>query len=377
MPRHALISLAALAAVFVGGFSAVATAQQTPQLQAQGHILRPVPPPRRPNRVVGTSETVQGGVRAPRFIVEAVSFTALDESGRDIPLTSDEVIAEFADGVDFNGARHTMMTHEFGDVDTGETRQFPYDESCIVSIPEPTPVHHNTWLCDPHGVAAPLNFRIKLMDGDPPDFGGFCVGGPGTTYGPGSEDLCNADTLMDHAFTYQLSQIMPRIANACRCFTETADWRADSLTHYQIVFRITRVDTVGGPLTVSPNPGPAAQPVLRSGTLTAHNGKAFELDNGVVGDNGDFDFDRNVNRYELDAPGSNGALIWIGGATPRGYAACAAQRGTANYVSSAVQVPADGTYACYVTDAGHIGELHIDSLSTTSQNLTITYTTWQ
>src|SRR5262249_9702136 len=114
-------------------------------------------------------------------------------------------------------------------------------------------------------------------------------------------------------------------------------------------------------------------------SLMANAGQEFELDGGnVVGNGGDLAFNRTgMNMFQLNPSG--GASIWAGNATPRGYATCFAQRGSANYVTNGVNVPANGSYACYVTSDGHVGELRIDSL--TSMQLTgrlaITYTTWQ
>jgi hypothetical protein len=381
MHSRLFISLVALFALAVGALPGLAYAQAHPP----HHSATPVHPahaPARPNAVAGVNGAAQDVIRTPRFIVEAVSFHALNESGRDIPYASDEVIAIFNDlTVDHNGEHYWMRTHEFDQVDSGDTRQFAYNESCIVGVAEAPPTHHLHWLCDPHGAQAPLTFRIELFEADSVlrdlPLPGFCV--TGFTYGSTSDDVCHGNSLFDHTFTYRLSDLLPRLNNACRCFTETAEWHADSHTAYQVTFRVSRVDEQGPPLTLDANEGPTGPAVLQSGSLTAHSGAAFELDGGaVVNNNGDFDFDRrNLTTFELDAPGSNGASLWVGGATPRGFAACNAQRGSANYVSSAVNVPANGSYACYVTDAGHVGELRIDLLSPLAQTLTITYTTWQ
>lgn len=363
MSRHFLISLAAFAAVAAGVMPSAADAQVHQRHGVTG---------------VGAN---QGAIRTPRFIVEAINFHVLDESGRDIPYSSDEVIAVFGDlTVNHNGQHYYVRTKEYDQVDTGDTRTFDYNQNCIVSVAEPTSVHHNTWLCDPHGAQAPLTFSIELFEADSAirEFPapGFCVSG--FTYGPNNQDVCHGNVLFDHTFTYSLSQLLPRMNNSCRCFTETAEWHADSLTAYQVSFRITRVDEQGPPLTVDPNAGSSGPTVLHTGSLTAHSGQSFELDGGVVlNSGGDLDFDRHLATFELDAPGSNGASIWVGGPSPRGYAACLAQRGTANYVSSAVTVPAVGNYACYVTDNGHVGEFRVDALSASANTLTITYTTWQ
>lgn len=67
-----------------------------------------------------------------------------------------------------------------------------------------------------------------------------------------------------------------------------------------------------------------------------------------------------------------GGRVWIGSATPRGYAACAA--GTGNYIAAPVGLPAARVYACYITSAGRVGELRVDQRS---PQIILSYSTWQ
>jgi hypothetical protein len=76
---------------------------------------------------------------------------------------------------------------------------------------------------------------------------------------------------------------------------------------------------------------------------------------------------------------AGGAKIWPGDANARGYAACSAERGSGNYVATAVAAPAVGQYACYVTNNGRVGELRVDNLTTSFSTavLSVSYTTWR
>ena len=75
---------------------------------------------------------------------------------------------------------------------------------------------------------------------------------------------------------------------------------------------------------------------------------------------------------------TGGAKIWPGDYSPRGYAACHAERRSASYVTSAL-TPGVGQYACYVTNNGRVGELRVDNLmaSFNTAVLSVTFTTWQ
>jgi hypothetical protein len=64
----------------------------------------------------------------PHYRVNAVKFTAVDESGIDWT-GSDEPYFKFK-SIDADGAQHSWQTHVFGDIDTGDTAQFGA-EGCI------------------------------------------------------------------------------------------------------------------------------------------------------------------------------------------------------------------------------------------------------
>ena len=64
----------------------------------------------------------------PHYSVNAVKFTAVDESGIDWT-GSDEPYFKFK-SIGADGAQHSWQTHVFGDIDTGDTAQFGV-EGCI------------------------------------------------------------------------------------------------------------------------------------------------------------------------------------------------------------------------------------------------------
>ena len=66
-----------------------------------------------------------------------------------------------------------------------------------------------------------------------------------------------------------------------------------------------------------------------------------------------------------------GARVWRERARPRGL-----RRGRAHYTTNPVAMPAVGSYACYVTSEGRVGEFRVANL-TGRNTLTISYNTWQ
>lgn len=335
------------------------------------------PPPPRPLREGVTNYGV-GGV-APRFIVEAVSFKAVDESGRDLPFTSDEVFAYF------QLVGRGMITRNYDHVDTNDLETFEADQSCIWPPIDPDGERNGIWACDPQGGRGPIRFRVTLYDYDPDiiGFGGFELCGFADSTGDDtyvcrtSTDQGRSDVLFEHEFTYEVSDVLQRLDPSCRCLVQTAREARDDLTEYEVTFRITRVDNA------AQQPGMATfedDPVLyRSGSLGARYNFAFDFDTGAVAAAGDLLFSRSGGQDRLTP--SSGAKIWLGDANARGYATCFAERMSANYVTTAIVLPAIGTHACYVTSDGRVGELRIVSLQPSpfggSPLLTVSYTTWQ
>lgn len=383
-----VVSLLAGAAFAFGG-SAFAQTGQAPTVREyqrpQAEPPQPTPPRRtRPMRegVTGFGQT-QDVLTYPRFIVEAVNFHAVDESGPNSP-GADEVFAIF------QGPNYIVITNEVGSVETGDIEPFVAGQTCIWPAIDPDNRTNHQWACDPQGGRGPVRFGIRLFEDDESSlsFSRPCLrGGPNDviTERTGCE-TDNADVLFNADFTYEVADILARLDPSCRCLVQTAryteeDWRGDM--EYQVTFRITRVDDGREQPGVDRNPdsgGGIPTPVVhRSGTLSAVLDQDLEFDAGtVVASGGDFDFARISGSLFL-TPQS--ARIWTGGATARGFATCYAERGSANYVTTRVALPAVGSYACYITSDGRVGEFRVDSVAPTplggSVRLGVTYTTWQ
>src|SRR6185295_371779 len=89
-------------------------------------------------------------LRSPQFVTTAVRFKALDETGWDWT-GSDEVYAVFSD---LDPTHGDLTTSTFGDVDSGESRDFPPTEQCIAPRPR----------CD-RGLPS-IHFKLALWERD-------------------------------------------------------------------------------------------------------------------------------------------------------------------------------------------------------------------
>lgn len=107
----------------------------------------------------------------PRFVLNAVQFRAVDESGMDWP-GSDEVFAVWDTPSDPMAA-----SVEFTNVDAGETRTFAARESCITPIQATRNLggassgllmaaEGDQWACRIVGRAAPIEFTVWLFEHD-------------------------------------------------------------------------------------------------------------------------------------------------------------------------------------------------------------------
>jgi len=111
------------------------------------------------------SQTERFGPTA-RFVVEAVSITAIDESGFDWA-GSDQVYAIWS------SAGVGVQTSTFTGVDTGDIREFDGTEKCIYPIQAPAGDSmlfgdDDEWGCAASGGAAPLEFSVALFEEDGP-----------------------------------------------------------------------------------------------------------------------------------------------------------------------------------------------------------------
>jgi hypothetical protein len=331
---------------------------QTGNPARRGHQVQEVQAPRQ-----ARAGQVGQLIPRPQFIVEAVSFKAIDESGW-TDWTNDEVFAIFQSG------QHTMVTRLWGSVDSGDLEYFPEGQTCILPAVDTDGVN-GRWACAPEGVRGPFGFTVTLYEKDPdlsyPWGGAFCVPVGATDIVRGSCDTDNSNILFQQYYSYDVADILAHLNPDCRCATETVRQQHND-GNYEFTVRITRVDTP----PVFHRPLHELAPADDSGTLTAQLNQYFEFDSGaVVASNGDFQFQGLIIGHTL-RPGG-GARIWPGGTTARGQAACAA--GGANYTTNPVTVPPVGSYACYITSGGRVGEFRVDNL-VNNTSLTLTYTTW-
>jgi hypothetical protein len=111
-------------------------------------------------------------LRQPRYVLQAISFHAIDESGYDW-LGSDEIFALFDEG------SNLAVTSVFDDVDTGDTRQFGVTERCITPIAALVPgtddgdhkwsgESGDQWRCAEQGRPGPIDVRVQLYEEDSP-----------------------------------------------------------------------------------------------------------------------------------------------------------------------------------------------------------------
>lgn len=129
--------------------------------------------------------------RIPSFKVEALGFKALDETGYDW-LGSDEIRVGFVTPFE------DITSREFGDVDSGDTRTFNADESCIIPVGEATGRQlgrlvgpPSNWFCADLGRPGPLTFEVVMAEQDVALFG---FENPPTVLGP-ADDLIGRKTL--------------------------------------------------------------------------------------------------------------------------------------------------------------------------------------
>ena len=126
------------------------------------------------------SRVVVPVLRQPRFKVEAVRFRAIDKSGYDWA-GSDEIIVV----IHIPAYNVRIASRVFGDVDSGDTRTFAPNQSCILSIAGTRAGEFNdfradegkTWTCSANGAPGPIPlFTVEMYEKDD-GFFGDCIDG--------------------------------------------------------------------------------------------------------------------------------------------------------------------------------------------------------
>jgi hypothetical protein len=182
-----------------------------------------------------------------RYKIEAIRFTARDESGFDW-LGSDEVMVLTSD------ANGWTVSNEIGDIDSGDSHPFDPARSCIIPVRPGVVILGETSVCDDAGEAAPLGFRVEIWEKDPGFPAGFCLiaGGVGGGHrGPHCANDGDGDDFIGRAqidlSAQDLEPVLPRVGDVYietvaldPCPGQLCAGAAD----YTFTYRITRLPDV-------------------------------------------------------------------------------------------------------------------------------------
>jgi hypothetical protein len=211
----------------------------------------------------------------PRFVVTAISFRAVDETGWD-RWGADEVV------VVFRTPTYALVGKEYGDVDSDDSAtEFQFQQTCIA--PAIDPIQYSfRWTCRDTGVSGPITFTVGFYEQDI-DFVGFlCIfGGCGFSYPqsldgdvfkPGSDfpqekspnDRIGKEKVQISLET--LLQKLPRVGDSyrdkvslyggCDNSTTTTPCTSGDTTEYEMIYEVRRAPDVAFPV----NPVTAAPP---------------------------------------------------------------------------------------------------------------------
>ncbi len=197
-----------------------------------------------------TAEAPPRTITQPRFTIEAIGFTAIDESGYDL-MGSDEIVAVW-------NSHHGVgaVSRYFEDVDSGDYVAFHHLQSCIAPISATTvrdaSFYRNTgWGCKPEGAAAPLNFEVELAE---TDFGGYTFCPPQRGVRAVVPTCKSTDFIGDYEQTWtedELVAMLPSPGNSKHitmrlndCGCGVVGHGVPSLPDYDFHIRITRVADV-------------------------------------------------------------------------------------------------------------------------------------
>ena len=207
-----------------------------------------------------------GLATVPHYKIEALSFRCNDETGYDspwwAPWISDEV------KIAIEAPTSGSVSREFGDVDSGEHRNFEPAESCILPMTGPGGPFYRApdeqWSCASEGVPGPFAFTVVIAEIDSGfwadclsdfPFGGCHFGGGGA---PDANDELIGHTTLSFPLQ-ELAAAMPFVGDVVE---ETAilgpchDERGcvttpfgPSPAEYSFTYRVTRLPDALPPLT--------------------------------------------------------------------------------------------------------------------------------
>jgi hypothetical protein len=198
--------------------------------------------------------------KEPRFKLEALRFKAINETGLDVWPLSDEV------KVLINLPDNTItVTQLFGDVDAGEKRDIPLDQSCILPIADvslPAELRADLgdrWSCSRDGAPGPFSFLVQLREIDE----WLCpISLVYTCEVIGQHEVVYS---MEELIALQVGQVLEESVRLRPCIKPApqvyycAPWEAE----YQFTWRLTRLpdaEPVVGPISRLPDAEPVVGP---------------------------------------------------------------------------------------------------------------------
>jgi hypothetical protein len=231
----------------------------TPRAYARGAFAQERPASAQPENA-GRLSVAEASSRIPwdtilwverRYKIEAVRFKAEDETGIDWPFSDEVMVGTF-------DAKGETVSDTFGDVDSGETRDFDPAKSCIVAVRPGEAVLNKASVCDDAGEPAPLGFEVEFWEkGFSAPWAPFCVSvkqEPPYHYGPHPVDDCNGDDFIGRRqldFTMQeLEAALPNVGDERIETVKLSPCRKDeylcggNLPDYTFTYRVTRLPNV-------------------------------------------------------------------------------------------------------------------------------------
>jgi hypothetical protein len=189
-----------------------------------------------------------------RYKIEAVSFTARDETGIDW-LGSDEVMVRTED------AKGSTVSDQIDDIDSGDTHTFEPAKSCIVAVRPGEVILDKTSVCDDVGEPAPLFFEVELWEKDIGFLGDFRVQPllqPGNHAKPSGHDFADdgaGDDLIGRArldfAAWELEAALPNVGAEytetvvlIQCPSDVTACGDTDFPDYTFTYRITRLPDV-------------------------------------------------------------------------------------------------------------------------------------
>jgi hypothetical protein len=232
-------------------------------MKKYGHFLRFTVPVGLSASLCGAAaqaDTWWGTSLKPQYKVEAVRFHCNDETGYDEPWFAPWISDEVRVGISTPAA--TTISTVFTDVDSGETRSFAPEQSCIYPIDGQSRSGDNvftpseTWTCANAGSPGPISFTVVMAEEDSGFFHDCLSDFPGCTFSRTDVPDQNDELIGRHTVEFtpeQLAFALPNVGD----FIEpviTLTPPGDGSLHaggpdpaeYMFTYRITRVAV--GPL---------------------------------------------------------------------------------------------------------------------------------